>query len=493
MAVSFTKNTSLWVPALLATTNLIVKGIFLSNNSLGGDEPFSVFHAQMDMISIIKLLSQGNNPPLYEIILHYWIGIFGISEFAVRFPSLVFSTVTIIFIYKLASTHLSKQIALYAGVIFIFSNYQISFAHEARVYALLGMLSAISMYYFLNILHVWTSKTTHKNTIRLDAWLLILSNVFLIYAHYFGFFILITQFLFLVSHPKLLVTFWKQIILGALLIAILYLPNFIVFFRQLFESSVHGTWVAPPNGFISMYNMFWGFCNVPMLTVVVLVLLISCCVKYFWNKKKYEAGNLNIKLVVFWFCFIFFFMFSVSYFVPMFLDRYLMPASIAFCLLLGIALDYLLKEFKYQYILPMVVCILFIITTKPNFSNKRDVKETIQKIKELKSPNTLLVVCPHHFILNFAYYYDINLFKDFNTENITQNIDQQLKSQSIYSINHIDEVDYQKWNHIVFLDAAANFSYPDNNILTELNANYSLQSTYEFYEIFNVYEYSVKH
>jgi len=46
-----------------------------------------------------------------------------------------------------------------------------------------------------------------------------------------------------------------------------------------------------------------------------------------------------------------------------------------------------------------------------------------------------------------------------------------------------------KWKHIVFLDAAADFSNPNNNILNSLNEHYVLDKKLEFYEIFKVYEY----
>lgn len=269
------------------------------------------------------------------------------------------------------------------------------------------------------------------------------------------------------------------------------MPNIIVVLNRFIESSSYGTWVEPPNGIDSIYNMFRQFSNAPVVAVCIISVLVSSLVKYIVTWKNRQK-NTYYRLVVVWFVFIFFFMFGVSYLVPMFLDRYLMPAAIAFILLLGISVDYLISKPKYNYIIPIIVCLLLIATVKPNITNKRNVKETVEKIKEIKDSNTLVIVSPSHFILNFAYYYDIEVFKDYNGNNTYSSINNALSLEGIYGINNIKEIDYKKWNHIVFLDAAANFSFPDNNIMNTLNANYNLQSEYKFYEIFNVFEYDAK-
>lgn len=445
------------------------------------------------------MLSEGNNPPLYEILLHFWINILGISELSVRIPSLIFSCLTVLFIYKIGIKYLNNRVALCASSIFIFSNYQILFAHEARVYALLGLLTVISMYLFMGIFYDSKTNTNSEDNKRFNFKatkkyiMLAVINTLIIYSHYFGFFVLIIQFLFLMFNYPFLIKHWKKVLLSAGILALLYSPFILVISKRFIESS-GGTWVQPPSGLESIYNMLWMFSNAPVATVCIIAILVFALFKYVANFKN-ELKNIYSGFIVFWFVFIFFFMFSVSFWIPMFMDRYLMPAAIAFPLLVGICADYLIKTSKYKLVMPLVVSLLFIITVKPNISNKRNVKETVEKIKELKTSNTIVYFCPNWFELNFAYYYNIEYFKDYDDVNIKNKIYQYLQSENIFPITSSNQIDTNVTKYadkIIYLDAGAELSYPNNNILKELDLNYQFKNEYKFYEVFSVFEYELK-
>ena len=488
------KNKHTIIVIILVFINILIKGLFLSSNSLAGDEPFSVYFAQMDIGSIIKLLSEGNNPPLYEIILHFWINIFGISEFSVRFPSLIFSCITVLFIYKLAIKHLNKRVALYSSIIFIFSNYHILFAHEARTYSLLGMLSIISMFYFLEVLITLRKESNQHVNVSVKSKLLLVIDILIIYTHYFGFFILITQFLFLLFNRNLFFKYWRQSLMCIGVIILFYTPNIIVFINRFLDSSTNGTWVKPPNGIDHIYNILRQLSNAPVVTALVILIFAGASIKYVIQKKT-KQNNQGSIFCVFWFVFIFFFMFGISYIVPMFMDRYLMPAAIAFSFVVAISADYIIKKTYFNYFIPSLICILFISTVKPNITNKRNNKETVLKIKEIKSANTIVYLCPSRHTLNFIYYFDIDSFKNYNTAYINKNILEFLNKSNIYPIDNYNQMDIsllKTFDKVIFLDAAADFSFPENGILEQLKITYTLNAQYHYDEIFNIYEFKMK-
>ncbi len=477
------KNLVVLIPIGLFVLNFILKFLYIDAQSIAGDEPFSIFHAQLNVSSIIEQLKKGNNPPLFEIILHYWIGVFGISTTSVRFLPLLFSSLNVLFIYKIGKSFFNLRVAIVASLLFTFSNYHIFFSHECRVYSLFALLTTISMYAFFKIQQEGTNRIKYLT-------LMTLSNILLIFSHYFGFWVIFIQFflaLVFKSNRKQLLKYYS---IGILILIVAYIPMWRTFFERFFLSSSEGTWLKAPKDLGSLYFMLWEFSNKPIATIVSILLLIASIVKFFIKKdyKSLYTYQSNIWIIT-WFFLPFLLMFTISFKVPMFHDRYLIYLSIAFYILLAICVDYILPQFKYKYILDAILLIMFIVTFNPNVDNQRHVRETVEKVKELKDDHTLVIISPYFFMPNFTYYYNQDYFKLVNQEIPYQAMDHKLQSENIYAVYGIKQITEEKlnqYNKVVFLDAAADFANPNNNIRNTLNSKYRRTDKFFFYEIFNV-------
>lgn len=482
------KNLIILIPIILVILNLILKFIHIDSQSIAGDEPFSIFHAQLGVSSIIEQLKQGNNPPLFEIILHYWIKLFGISAFSVRFLPLLFSTITVLFIYKIGSSFFNLRVAIVSSLLFTFSNYHLFFAHECRVYSLFALLTTLSMYAFLKLQQERNSK---KHFI-----LFVISTVFLIYSHYFGFWVIFIQLfitLILKQNRKELV---KLYFLGLAIIAIAYIPMWATFIEQFFVSAESGTWLQPPANLGALYFMLWKFTNKPVATSISILVLVAAFIKFIFLKDYKKLGDYKPQInIVTWFALPFLLMFLISFEVPMFHDRYLVFLSVAFYILLAISVNYLLPKHKLRYILDAVIILLFIITFNPNVDNQRHTQEAITKVKELKDEQTLVIISPYYFMPTFTYYYNINYFKLTDRNVPYKRMNKKLRSENIYCVYGMNQNLNEKlesFNKVIFLDAAADFANPNNNIRKTIDSKFEQKEKHFFYEIFTVYLYARK-
>jgi uncharacterized membrane protein len=82
----------------------------------------------------VRELMQSSDPYLsfYYILLHFWRLVFGDGEFALRFPSLIFGVLSIIFIYKLGKILVDKNSGLFVALLLSISPLHIWYAQEAR-------------------------------------------------------------------------------------------------------------------------------------------------------------------------------------------------------------------------------------------------------------------------------------------------------------------------------------------------------------------------
>ena len=111
------------LPFFFVIVNFLFKHYSLAYQAIALDEPFSIYYAQFNPITIIQELSNGNNPPLFELLLHIWIKLFDTSELAVRFLPCAFSSISVYFLYQIGRRFFSLKTAILVSVIFTFSNY----------------------------------------------------------------------------------------------------------------------------------------------------------------------------------------------------------------------------------------------------------------------------------------------------------------------------------------------------------------------------------
>lgn len=137
-------NKEFWAILIISIIALGLRSYRLGTCDFWYDEVYSIL--------ISKNFLFNWNPPIYFVILHYWIKLFGVSEFALRFPSLVFSVVSIPCLFFLGKQIFNSRVGLYASLVMCLSSFHLWYAQEARPYSLGVLLSILSTYFLYRFL-----------------------------------------------------------------------------------------------------------------------------------------------------------------------------------------------------------------------------------------------------------------------------------------------------------------------------------------------------
>jgi mannosyltransferase len=86
-----------------------------------------------------------STPPLYYVLLWLWSRVFGLSEAGLRSLSAVFATATIVVVWAIGRRVASARAGLVAALLTATNPFLFWYSQEARAYALLLLMSAISL------------------------------------------------------------------------------------------------------------------------------------------------------------------------------------------------------------------------------------------------------------------------------------------------------------------------------------------------------------
>lgn len=122
------------------------------NQSLWLDEGISANVAKMPILEIIKNFSTNDfHPPFYYWFLNLWTKIGGNNVVFLRLSSILFSLITIYFIYLIGSKIKNKKIGILAALFLAVNPLFVYFSQELRMYAMATMWLTIGFYFFVKI------------------------------------------------------------------------------------------------------------------------------------------------------------------------------------------------------------------------------------------------------------------------------------------------------------------------------------------------------
>jgi len=134
-----------WPLAGIVLAGFALRLATIDTRGLWLDEAVSLDQAGRSLSGVIQTQVGGVHPPLFHILLHFWIGLFGTNEVVVRSYALMFGTAAIVAAYWAGRVIFeSRRVGLFAAAVVAFSPYHIWYAQEARMYTMMlffGMLS----------------------------------------------------------------------------------------------------------------------------------------------------------------------------------------------------------------------------------------------------------------------------------------------------------------------------------------------------------------
>ncbi len=153
------------------------------NKSLTIDEPFSANLVHLPWAEMFKMFLRDPSAPLYYLFLKLWVSIFGESEGALRSLSALFFAFTILVVGITAKRLDGISSGIAAAMLASVSSIGLAFAGTARPYALLSLLTAISIMIFFSIVDLIKTNLmeTNRKSVLFGGFVLI--NVLALLTH----------------------------------------------------------------------------------------------------------------------------------------------------------------------------------------------------------------------------------------------------------------------------------------------------------------------
>lgn len=274
------------------------------------------------------------HPPLFFIIEKFLFWIFGNTEWVARSSSALAGTIAVCCIYKLGKELHCTRLGLIAATLCCFNYFHISYSQEARPYSLVFLFVCLSFLYLVRLI----KDPSWKNNLLYSLW-----SILMIYTHYFGLFVFVSQVVillfFVFTQKEKLKLYLKHSFISASIISVSYIP-WISFLLSM--AAIKKFWIAPVSQTFAVDFFYEFFGNADLIKPFLLLFLIMG-VMHFLRAKNNDHFNTKISSLNFSFiiCFLWIIItYMVPYIrsvmvVPMLFPRYAIVVLPAFLLILS--------------------------------------------------------------------------------------------------------------------------------------------------------------
>lgn len=183
------------------------------------DDIFSIHYSSLPVSDIVYYTAQDlAHVPLYYILLHYWMELFGSGDRAVKLLSVLMSLGSIVALYFLGKLLFSKKVGLIAALILSVSSIDILLSGDVRPYSLIILLVILSAYFFIR--YVKTSRISYLSVFLVFCFLGI-------YTHFEFWFAVVAFNLFILVYRKRYRNSLRQWFFGQGVLLTTFLPWFL--------------------------------------------------------------------------------------------------------------------------------------------------------------------------------------------------------------------------------------------------------------------------
>ena len=307
----------------------------ISVSSIWYDEAFSLLLAKESPGQIWSITARDVHPPLYYVLLHYWMLLFGDSVLSARSLSALADVGTLLLSIKLMSLVATRRATWIAALLLALLPISVRYSQEVRMYTLVSFwLMGATV-----ALVCWVKAPDKKRFPTI--YVLLMTAAF--YTHYFAALCVLVHWLFWwqargIQGAVVPVRAWM---LANSAIVVLFLPWVSHFIQQLLRGGGL-EWILPLT-WQTVLTIVWQFTatndSVPVSSwwrVVPTLLILVCAVSVL--VKDRSERHYSVLLVGYFFVPVIA-LFFVALLTPVYVPRYLLFAAVGLPLIVAVGLD----------------------------------------------------------------------------------------------------------------------------------------------------------